>query len=152
MAGLAHLVTLAVLPLAAYGAVFAPVSTDCTETSSKAASWVIGNFTVDTNTKFDYGPGTLGKASFSILNTANGYAFSCLQGDGATNKTPNRHLVDGKVWYSCNVYCKAAQGQPAQDDPPLDTSFHFDAKSKSLSISQTWGCGANKAATCVPNL
>ncbi len=138
--------SLLVLPPAAWTAgassSFPPVSTDCTEASSKAVSWAVRNFTVDTDTKFDYGPGTAGKVSFSIKNSANGYAFSCLQGDGATGRLANRRLVGGKVWYSCNVFCKGARGAPDEDDPPLDTSFHFDLETKALSINQTWGCGA----------
>src|SRR4051794_17030474 len=79
---MAGLVALALLPLAAYGAAFPPVSTNCTEAASKAASWTVRGFTFDTDTRFDYGVGTAGKASFSILNSANGYDFKCVQGDG----------------------------------------------------------------------
>ncbi len=148
MAGLVKLFALALLPLAAFGkTAFPPVSTDCTDASSKSASWVIRNFTVDEDTKFDFGPGTAGKVSFSIKNTANGYAFNCLQGDGSTGRVTNRYLVDGKVWYSCNVYCKGARGEPDEDDPPLDTAFHFDIKTKALSFSQTWGCSSSNKST-----
>ena len=115
--------------------------TNCTEASSRSADWIIRNFTVDTDTKFDFGPGTLGKVSFSIENTANGYSFNCLQGNGITGRSPNHYLSQGKVWYSCNVYCKGARGVPTENDPPLDTSLHFDLKSKALAIRQTWGCG-----------
>ena len=141
MARLTELVALYYLLIAANGkTVFPPVSTNCTESASKSVSWRIQNFTLDTDTEYDYGPGTVGKVSFSIQNTANGYAFDCLQGDGSTGRAPNQRLVDGNVWYSCNVYCQGARDEPDEDDPPLRTSFHFDMGTKSLSISQTWSC------------
>ncbi len=145
MAGLALLLAFSLLPLAAYSKpLFPPAGTNCTAVSSKSASWVIRNFTADTDTEYDFGPGTAGKVSFSIKNTANGYDFNCLQGDGSTGRTSNRYLIDGKVWYSCNVFCKGGRGVPDEDDPPLDTSFHFDMKTKVLDITQTWGCGGWK--------
>ncbi len=128
---------------AAAGASSPAVGTNCTAASSKAASWLVRNFTADTNTKFDFGPGTAGKVSFSIENTANGYAFNCLQGDGATTgRLPNRAVVAGQVWYSCNVFCKGARDTPDENDPPLQTSFHFDAKTKELALKQSWACGS----------
>ncbi len=145
MAGLGKLVALALLPLAAYGATpYPPASTNCTEASSKAVNWVIRNLTVNTETRFDFGPGTAGKVSFSVKNTANGYTFDCSQGERVAGQSPNHYLVDGKVWYGCSTFCKGARGEPDRDDPPLDTSFHIDVKDKALSISQTWGCGGSK--------
>ncbi|KAH8881916.1 hypothetical protein GQ53DRAFT_832046 [Thozetella sp. PMI_491] len=142
MAGLVKILAVSLLPVLVHSTPYTPpLGINCTEISSKSASWIIRNFTVDTDTKFDFGPGTLGKVSFSIGNTANGYSFNCLQGSGATGRSPNHYLADGKVWYSCNVYCKGARGQPSEDDPPLDTSIHFEMKSKALSIRQTWSCG-----------
>ncbi len=150
MAGLARLIALALLPLAAYGdSSFPLASTNCTAASSEAASWLVRNFTFDTDTKYDFGQGTAGKVSFSIKNSANGYAFNCLQGDGSTGRIANRYVVDGKVWYSCNVFCKGARGIPDEADPPLLTSFHFDVKSKALSISQSWGCSNDKGVLYV---
>jgi hypothetical protein len=144
MAGFTKMAALALLPMAVYGAgnAFAPASTNCTEAASKAASWTIKGFTYDSDTKFDWGPGTAGKVSFSIKNSANGYEFQCLQGDGTTGRLANRFMKDGIVWYSCNVFCKGAPEVPVEDDPALQTSFHFDAKSKELSISQAWACKA----------
>ncbi|KAL1864491.1 hypothetical protein VTK73DRAFT_5862 [Phialemonium thermophilum] len=141
MARLAKVILLCLAPLVACRKrQLDPVSTNCTAASSLAASWVVRNFTADTDTKFDFGPGTAGRVSFSITNTANGYNFTCLQGDGATGRAPNHYVVDGKVWYSCNVYCKGAEGEAAEEDPLLPTSFHFDAQDKSLSITQSWPC------------
>jgi len=136
----------ALLPVAAYGAAFPPASLNCTEATSKAASWVIKDFAFDTDTNYDYGAGTAGKVSFSIKNTANGYEFNCLQGDGRTGRVVNRKVVGGKVWYSCNVFCPGARGLPKEDNPPLATSFHFDVKTKALSVNQTWSCGPAGAA------
>ena len=125
---------------------FSPVSTNCTESASKSVSWAIHNFTLDTDTEYDFGLGTAGKVSFSIKNSANEYTFDCLQGDGSTGRAPNRFLVGRKVWYSCNVYCQGARDEPEEDNPPLSTSFHFDMSTKALSISQTWSCsGWNKS-------
>ncbi len=141
MAKFVRFVVLSLLPLASYGQ-FPRVSTNCTDASSRSVSWEIHNFTFDTATRFSYGPGTAGRASFSIKNTANGYAFDCLQGDGAnTGRVPNHILQGGKVWYSCNVYCNGARDQPDEANPPLDTSFSFDVANKSLSIRQLWSCG-----------
>jgi len=149
MAGLASLLlSAAVLPWAAQGSTVTPVSTNCTEATSKDASWVIKNFTIDTQTKFDYGPGTAGKVSFSIQNTVNGYSFNCLQGDGPTGRTPNHYLVDGKVWYSCNIFCNGARDTgPIREDPALETSFHFNMSTKALTINQTWGCGSTGSSS-----
>src|SRR3569833_2846133 len=117
----------AVLHWAAQGSTVTPVSTNCTEATSKDASWVIKNFTIETQTKFDYGPGTAGKVSFTLQNTDIGYSFNCLQGDVPTGRTPNHYLVDGKVWYSCYIYCNGARDTgPILEDPALDTSFHFN--------------------------
>ncbi len=146
MAWLARL-ALFLLPLAVHSkSHVTPVNATCTGGSPKAASWVIQDFAADTQTKFDFGPGTVGKVSFAITNKVNGYSFNCLQGDGDTGRVANRYVVDGKVWYNCNVYCKGAKGQPNESDPLLDTSFHFDVKTKALSISQTWGCGAGNSS------
>jgi len=139
------------LPLipGACAVVFPPASTNCTEGASRSVSWEIGNFTYDTDTKFNYGPGTAGKVSFTIKNSANGYEFACLQGNGETGRDPNFELRDGKIWYSCNVYCHGAvdsPGETVEDDPPLDTSFYFDLEAKALSISQDWSCQAANAS------
>jgi len=124
---------------------FPPASTNCTEAASKAASWEIRNFTFDTDTRYYYGPGTAGKVSFSIKNSANGYEFNCLQGNGQTARTPNHFLDDGKVWYSCNVYCQGSQFFGGEDNPALNTTFHFDVDSKELRINQAWTCGDGKS-------
>ena len=136
------LTALSLLPVAVLGANYPAVSTNCTADASKAASWTLRNFTFDTDTSRDYGVGTAGKVSFSIKNSANGYEFECLQGDGSTGRVANRKVVAGKVWYSCNVFCPGARGLPKEDNPPLATSFHFDPKTKALSVNQTWECGA----------
>jgi hypothetical protein len=106
--------------------------------SNTNASWEVKNFAVDTKSKFYYGQGTVGKASFSIKNLANGYEFACTQGSGRDVSTPNFSLKDGKVWYSCNDYCHGSE-----TNPPLDTSFSFDVASKSLSVAQKWSCALN---------
>ena len=143
MAGLLGTVVLASLARGVLAA-FPAASKTCSSTDS--TSWEIKKFTVDTNSKFFYGNGTVGKASFTIKNTANGYEFNCLQGDGRTGRVVNRKVVGGKVWYSCNVFCPGARGLPKEDNPPLATSFHFDVKTKALSVNQTWSCGPAGAA------
>ena len=120
---------------------YPPLSTVCTDSASRSASWEIRNFTFDTNSKLYFGPGTAGRASFSIKNSANAYAFDCLQGDSRTGRAPNHFIRDGKVWYGCNVYCYGAQGVPLEDNPPLATSFSFDIETRALSVSQGWSCG-----------
>lgn len=143
-----RLIIISWLPFAVRGGIkSSPASINCTDAASKSVSWAIKNFTVDTDTEYDFGPGTLGKATFTIANTADNYEFNCLQGDGSTGRVPNRRVIDGKVWYSCNVYCKGARGVPEEDDPSLSTSFHFDMGAKALSISQTWSCGSGNTST-----
>lgn len=121
-------------------ALYPPVNTNCSVAPEKSVSWDIRNFTVDTDTRFNYGPGTLGKATFLIKNTANGYQFKCEQGSGKTSRSPNQWLQNGQVWYGCNVFCFGAEHYP-EEDPPLDTSFHFDLDSKALTVNQSWVCG-----------
>ena len=119
--------------------------TSCTVEASKSATWEIRNFTFDTNTRYSYGPGTAGKVSFDIKNTANGVAFSCIQGDDQKNHSSNHVLTNGKLWYNCGTYCYGAPRtrRVDEEEPPLDTSFHFDVKSKELSVNQKWTCGSN---------
>ena len=125
---------------------YPPVSTDCTDASSRSASWEIRNFTFDANSKLYFGPGNAGKVSFSIKNSANGYAFDCLQGNSRAGRVPNRFMREGKLWYGCNVYCYGAQGRSLEDNPPLATSFSFDVTTRALSVSQTWSCGNSNAS------
>jgi len=114
----------------------------CVGTSQwNSTGWEIENFNVSTDSKFWYGTGTLGFASFNIKNTANGYAFDCIQGNSQTVRTPNFVVENGKVWYSCNVLCIGSDGNPPEDNPPLETAFHFDYESKELSVRQNWTCG-----------
>ncbi len=82
--------------------------------------------------------------SFSIKNSANGYQFDCLQGDTQKKRSPNHALVGDKVFYSCNVYCYGAVQATLEENPPLNTSFHFDTDSKELNIIQEWTCGGSK--------
>ena len=131
----------------ANGAAFPQPSTNCTESGSRSASWEIRNFTFDTDTKYYYGPGTAGKVSFSIKNSANGYQFNCLQGNGQDVRAPNHYVQDGKLWYSCNTYCHGAEWYyPQEDNPPLDTSFHYDVVTKMLSVQQQWTCGSGNSS------
>ncbi len=138
---------LCLLQLAAQAsaAKYPPVSTNCTSASSQSVSWEVGNFTFDSNAKLYYGPGTAGKVTFSIKNTANGYAFDCLQG-GNSGRSSNQWIQDGRVWYGCNVYCYGSQGRSGEGNPPLYTAFSFDTGTKALSVRQVWSCGASGAA------
>ena len=131
-----------ILTFLASGVLAAYPSPASTCSSTSATSWEIKNFAVDTNSKFYYGKGTIGKASFSIKNLVNGYEFSCTQGSGRDVASPNFSLQDNKVWYSCNAYCYGPE-----TNPPLDTSFSFDIDAKSLSVSQKWSCAGNSSAT-----
>ena len=150
MAGLLGTVVLASLARGVLAA-FPAASKTCSSTDS--TSWEIKKFTVDTNSKFFYGNGTVGKASFTIKNTANGYEFACDQGSARgvrelgiiTSKgAPNFELGDdGKVWYTCGEFCYGPD-----TNPPLDTSFSFDMGSKTLRINQKWSCaGGNGTAS-----
>ena len=114
---------------------YPPVSTSCVATQGNTTEWVIQNLTVDTNSKLYYGRGTVGKISFSVKNSANGYEFNCTQGSGRGVHAPNFSLRDGRVWYSCNQYCFGPDV-----NPPLDTSFSFDIDTKTLNLSQKWSC------------
>ncbi len=117
---------------------FPPASTNCSATA--AAGWEVSNFTFDTDTRVSYGPGTAGTVSFSIRNVANGYQFDCLQGEAQRKRLANHVVVDGKLWYSCNVYCYGTTRDPWEYNPPLNTSFHFDVDTKQLSVTQDWAC------------
>ena len=134
--GAAFLATINTGVLASYPA----PSSACSSASSTI--WEIKNFTVDTNSKFYYGLGTVGKASFLIKNSANGYEFACTQGSGRDIPSPNFSVKDGKVWYSCNAYCYGLD-----TNPPLDTSFSFDMESKMLSVNQKWSCTGNGSSS-----
>jgi hypothetical protein len=143
MARLTAVIATAGLLLATNGlaASYPPASTDCTDEASKTASWEVKNFAFDSNSKFDYGPGTAGKVSFSIKNSANGYSFDCVQGSGQNTRMTNLFKKGSRVWYSCNTYCKGAQGTAdTEGTPPLQTHFSFDLGTKSLSIEQGWTC------------
>ncbi len=124
---------------------YPPASTACTQASANSTSWEIRNFVVDTNSKLYYGQGTVGKASFSIKNSANGYEFNCTQGSGPAVQSPNFSVKSDKVWYSCNAYC-----YPAEVNPPLDTEFNFDIDTKTLSVRQKWSCAGGSSNTSAP--
>jgi hypothetical protein len=95
-----------------------------------------------------YGPGTAGTVSFSIKNSANGYEFQCLQGNRQRARQANHFLHKGKLWYSCNTFCFGAEWYyPPEDNPPLNTTFHYDVDTKTLSIDQKWSCGSGWNAT-----
>ena len=124
---------------------FPAPNVNCTESGSRSASWEIRNFTFDTDTNFYYGPGTAGRVSFSIKNSANKYQFNCLQGNGQDIRAPNHFVRDDKLWYSCNTYCHGAEWYyPQEDNPPLETSFNYDAASRILSIQQQWTCASRE--------
>jgi len=139
---MARIMVTATLLSFGYGAIAAnlsypPPSLRCS--SRNSTSWVIKNFAVNTNSQYFYGNGTIGEASFSIKNTANGYEFNCTQGSGRGISTPNFELKgDGKVWYTCGGFCHGIE--EIEPNPPLDTSFSFDMDSKTLSVSQRWSC------------
>ncbi len=127
----------AVLASLAHGVLAAYPAASSACSAGNATSWEIKNFAVDTTSKYYYGLGTIGKASFSIKNSANGYEFTCTQGSGQSVPSPNFSVKDGKVWYSCNAYCYGPE-----TNPPLDTSFSFDIGAKALSVSQKWSCAS----------
>ncbi len=131
---------LLLLARASSAASYPPASTNCAAAPANATSWEIRNFTVDTDSNLYYGPGTLGRASFSIKNSANGYEFSCTQGSGLSVDLPNLAVKNGSVWYSCAAYC-----YPLSVSPPLDTQFHFDLDNKTLSVRQKWSCASGSA-------
>jgi len=121
-------------------AVYPAPNSACSSTNS--TTWEIKGFQIDTNSKFYYGKGTVGRASFDIRNSANGYQFSCTQGSGRDVDSPNFSVRNGEVWYSCNAYCYGPE-----TNPPLDTAFSFDIDTKTLSLSQKWSCGGNSNTT-----
>src|ERR1700761_4987463 len=99
---------------------YPPAGTTCADLPLNKTGWEIRGFKFDTNSKLYYGQGTAGQTSFSVKNTANGYEFNCTQGSGQKVPDPNFSVRNGKVWYSCNSYCR-----DGDINPPLDTSFNF---------------------------
>ncbi|KAK0639706.1 hypothetical protein B0T16DRAFT_463350 [Cercophora newfieldiana] len=137
--GTAVLVSLVRGTIAAYS--IGTPSLNCSSTNS--TSWEIRGFHVEKASRYFYGMGTVGRAKFWITNTANGYRDLCEQGStdtGLLYPHPGNFGLksDGKVWYTCGEFC-----QLAEHNPPLETSFHFDVVSKSLSVSQRWSCAMN---------